>query len=215
MEPAPVTTSGPRTSTVAYRSWLPRLTSRVMVDLRIWMLGFGFLTGVAFPFAVVPLGVPHDVAIRPAFFAATILAGLLVGAINTALVQIVIGVRLRALAGSIRRVEGSLRDPTLMGDWSSCDPASCRIPVDSADELGESAESLSPTRRSTPPRPPDGIAASSRRYEGCRAGHHSSFVASGPRTAGITNCRRSRLFDSRKRQLIAARVPRTSSRAVR
>lgn len=142
MEPAPVTTSGPRTSTVAYRSWLPRLTSRVMVDLRIWMLGFGFLTGVAFPFAVVPLGVPHDVAIRPAFFAATILAGLLVGAINTALVQIVIGVRLRALAGSMRRVEGSLREATLMGDWSSCDPASCRIPVDSADELGESAESF-------------------------------------------------------------------------
>lgn len=87
----------------------PRLTSRVLLDLRIWMMGFGLLIGIVFPFAVVPLGVPHDVAIRPAFFAATILAGLLVGAINTALVQVVVGVRLRALAVSMRRVELSMR----------------------------------------------------------------------------------------------------------
>ena len=126
----------------SYRSWPPRLTSRVLLDLRIWMMGFGLFIGVVFPFAVVPLGVPVDVAIRPAFFAATILAGLLVGTINTALVQLVVGVRLRALAASMRRVEASMREATERGDWSSCDPASCRVPVDSTDELGESADSF-------------------------------------------------------------------------
>ncbi|MBX7449039.1 GGDEF domain-containing protein [Mycolicibacterium sp. 3033] len=130
------------TPLVEYRGWLPRLTSRVLLDLRIWMIGFGLLIGVVFPFAVIPLGVPEDVAIRPAFFAATILAGLLVGAINTALVQMVVGVRLRALAASMRRVEVSLREATETGDWSSCDPASCRVPVDSTDELGQSADSF-------------------------------------------------------------------------
>jgi diguanylate cyclase (GGDEF)-like protein len=106
------------------------------------MMVFGLFIGIVFPFAVVPLGVPDDVAIRPAFFAATVLAGLLVGAVNTGLVQRVVGVRLRALAASMRRVEVAIREATELGDWSSCDPGSCRIPVDSADELGESAVSF-------------------------------------------------------------------------
>lgn len=151
----------PPTPTVNYRSWPPRLTSGVLLDLRIWMMGFGLLIGVAFPFAVVVMGVPHDVAIRPVFFAATIFAGLLVGAINTALVQMVVGVRLRALAVGMRRVEVSLREATATGDWSSCDPASCRVPVDSADELGESADSFN--------RLVDGLAASHRVNEGISA----------------------------------------------
>lgn len=137
-----VTASAVPTPMLSYRSWLPRLTSRVLLDLRIWMMGFGLLIGLIFPFAVVPLGVAHDVALRPAFFAATILAGLLVGAINTALVQMVVGVRLRALAVSMRRVEVSLREATETGDWSSCDPESCHVPVDSTDELGEAADSF-------------------------------------------------------------------------
>lgn len=132
----------PVTSEVSYRRWLPRLTSRVLLDLRIWMMGFGLLIGVVFPFAVVLLGVPSEDVIRPSFFAATVLAGLLVGAINTALVQAVVGVRLRALAASMRRVEVAMRQATQTGDWSSCDPASCRVPVDSTDELGESADSF-------------------------------------------------------------------------
>ena len=46
-----------------YRSWLPRLSSAVLVDLRLWMLGFGLLLGLVFPFIVVLLGVPRDVAL--------------------------------------------------------------------------------------------------------------------------------------------------------
>lgn len=137
--PAPPNPAPPNPA-VSYRSWLPRLTSRVLLDLRIWMMGFGLLIGVVFPFAVVPLGVPHDVAIRPAF-AATILAGLLVGAINTALVQMVVGIRLRALAASMRRVEVAIREATELGDWSSCDPGSCRI------------RSTPPTSSASPPSP--------------------------------------------------------------
>ena len=33
-----------------------RLTSRVLLDLRIWMIGFGLLIGLIFPFAVIPWG---------------------------------------------------------------------------------------------------------------------------------------------------------------
>ena len=51
----------------SYRSWLPRPSSAVVVDLRLWMLGFGLLIGLAFPFVVVLLGVPRDIALRPGF----------------------------------------------------------------------------------------------------------------------------------------------------
>lgn len=137
-----MSTLTPPTPGVSYRSWLPRLTSRLLLDLRIWMMGFGLVIGIVFPFAVVLLGVPQEDVLRPTFFVATIFAGLLVGAINTTLVQVVVGVRLRALALGMRRVEVALRDATETGDWSSCDPESCNVPVDSTDELGEVAESF-------------------------------------------------------------------------
>lgn len=130
------------TPKVSYQGWVPRLTSRVLLDLRILMMGFGLTIGVVFPFAVVLLGVPSEDVLRPAFFAATILAGLLVGVINTTLVQLVVGVRLQALAAGMRRVETSMREATETGNWASCDPASCRVPVDSTDELGEAADSF-------------------------------------------------------------------------
>jgi hypothetical protein len=68
--------------TTSYHSWLPRLSSAVMLDLRLWMLGFGLLIGLAFPFVVVLLGVPRDIALRPSFFTATLVAGLVVAEVN-------------------------------------------------------------------------------------------------------------------------------------
>jgi hypothetical protein len=48
---------------ISYRSWLPRLTRRVMVDLRLWMLAFGWVIGLLFPFDMVALGVPSETAL--------------------------------------------------------------------------------------------------------------------------------------------------------
>ena len=127
---------------MSYRSWLPRLSGAVMVDLRLWMLGFGLLIGMAFPFVVVLLGVPGDIALRPVFFAATLIAGLVVAEVNHLLARAVVGVRLRSLVGGMQRVEGSLLDATYSGDWAGCEPASCTVPVDSTDELGEVATSF-------------------------------------------------------------------------
>jgi diguanylate cyclase (GGDEF)-like protein len=130
------------TSPVTYHSWLPRLTNKVMSDLRLWMMGFGLVIGVLFPFVVVLLGVPSDIALRPAFFAATLAAGLLVGVINHLLAQAVVGIRLRTLAAGMQQVERTLVDASYSGDWESCDPRSCMIPVDSADDLGKVALSF-------------------------------------------------------------------------
>jgi two-component system cell cycle response regulator len=126
----------------AYSSWLPRLSSAVLVDLRLWMLGFGLLIGLAFPFVVVLLGVPRDIALRPSFFASTLIAGLMVAEVNHLLARTVVGVRLRSLVGGMQRVDGLLAEASSSGKWAGCDPNACSVSVDSTDELGEVATSF-------------------------------------------------------------------------
>jgi two-component system cell cycle response regulator len=106
------------------------------------MMGFGLLIGLAFPFVMIPLGVPRDIALRPTFFAATLIAGLLVAEVNYLLARTVVGVRMRSLVGGMQRVEESLVEASNSGNWAGCDPEACMVPVDSTDELGEVAASF-------------------------------------------------------------------------
>lgn len=120
---------------------LPRLTSRVFTDLGIWMIGLGVLIGLVFPGAVVLLGVPRDIAFQPGFFAATLAAGLMVGAINHRLARSVVGSRLRTLTdrmGHVTEVLGS----TAGDDWEQRTLETLQLPTDSEDELGEGARSF-------------------------------------------------------------------------
>ena len=103
------------------------------------MVGFGLSIGIVFPFFVMMLGVPPDIALKPVFFAACLGAGALAGIINYNLSRWVVGVRLRILANSMNHVEQNLNEMTFSGDLSRCTPDNCTIPVDSEDEIGESA----------------------------------------------------------------------------
>ncbi len=125
--------------TTSHRSGLPRLTRRIFTDLRIWMVGLGLCTGLAFPFLAVLLGVPRARVITPGFFAATLGAGLFVSALNHGLARTVVGTRVRDVAAAMRRVEDTLRAMTARGEVGGCDPETCLVPVDSDDELGEVA----------------------------------------------------------------------------
>ena len=119
-----------------------RLTSRAFTDLALWMVGLGLLTGVVFPFAIVPLGVDPTDALRPGFFAATLTAGLLVGGANFVLARSVVGVRLRRLAHRMTYVADVIDQATYTGDWTRCSPEECELEIDSADEFGAAAASF-------------------------------------------------------------------------
>jgi len=118
---------------------LPRLTGAVFTDLAIYMVGLGVATGVAFPFFVLLLGVSGRQALSGQFFAATISAGLLVGGFNFLIARGVVGRRLRLLGDRMQLIGETVHRATETGDWSGCDADSCMLPVDSRDELGESA----------------------------------------------------------------------------
>ena len=119
-----------------------RFTNRVFYDLAIWMVGFGLLIGVAFPFFVLLLGVPRETAITPGFFGACLGAGALAGCLNFALAKLVVGNRVQLLAERMGTVGEELREMTYSGDLSKCTPENCSIVVDSDDEIGYSARAF-------------------------------------------------------------------------
>lgn len=121
---------------------LPRLTRQVFRDLAIWMVGLGLCTGLVFPPFVLLLGLPADRVLTGTFFAATLGAGLFVGALNYRLARTVVGGRLALLTGHMAEIEETLRRVVERGDASDCDPELCRMPVDSDDELGSVAEAF-------------------------------------------------------------------------
>lgn len=119
-----------------------RFTRKVFTDLAIWMIGLGLLIGLAFPFFVVMLGVPAEQALTPWFFAAAMIAGFIVGGVNIWLARKVVGSRLRVLADGMKLVETNIRGISQAGDTDKCTPEACIIPVDSEDEIGESASAF-------------------------------------------------------------------------
>jgi HAMP domain-containing protein len=115
---------------------MPRLTSRVFTDLSIWMMSFGLLIDPVFPPFCLLLGLPVDQVFSPLFFTSTLIAGLVVGAVNFELARLVVARRLRLLAERMSAVEDQLAQAVFSHDWTGCDPESCVLPVDSEDEVG-------------------------------------------------------------------------------
>lgn len=121
---------------------MPRLTGRVFTDLAIWMMGFGLLIGLVFPPFCLLVGLPMERVLTPLFYTSTIVAGLVVGAVNYGLSRLVVGRRLHLLAERMSTVEQQLSKAVFTHDWSGCDPESCALPVDSDDEVGASASAF-------------------------------------------------------------------------
>jgi diguanylate cyclase (GGDEF)-like protein len=91
---------------------------------------------------VLLLGVPAQQALTPRFFGATVAAGLMVGGVNFWLCRTVVGDRVGLLGARMRMVGEVIRRAAATRDWSGCDAERCRVPVDSDDELGESARAF-------------------------------------------------------------------------
>ena len=121
------------------RGRVPRLTGRVFTDLSILMVGLGLFAGVVFPAFVVLLGVPSSYAYTPPFIAACLLAGYVVGACNHLLVRAVLGRTLRLLSRRLQQVGQGIDQATMCATIGAGLPHATRIPVDSDDEIGQTA----------------------------------------------------------------------------
>ena len=116
-----------------------RLTRKVFHDLAIWMIAFGLGIGIVFPFFVILLGVPSDIAFTLPFVLTCLGAGAAAGVINFALARGVVGSRMKVLARAMKHIEENLMTMTTTGNMDQCTAEECLIDVDSEDEIGESA----------------------------------------------------------------------------
>jgi diguanylate cyclase (GGDEF)-like protein len=121
---------------------VPRFTTKLFNDLAIWMIGLGLLIGISFPFFAFGLGIAAKEVFTLTFWAATLTAGLIAGLVNYTLAMFVVRPRLQLLAKHMHIIEKTVREATFTEDWSDCTADTCRIPVDSHDEIGESAKAF-------------------------------------------------------------------------
>lgn len=121
---------------------LPRLTQKLCYDLAIWMLGLDLAIGLSFPGMMYGLGLPAEEVFALRFMLASLGAGLLVAVANYLMARWVVAPRLRRLSSQAREVEAAIRQATDTNDWHHCTPEKCQLTVDSADEIGESAQAF-------------------------------------------------------------------------
>ena len=106
------------------------------------MAGFGIVIGVAFPPVITLLGVPAAIAGRPSFVTICVAAGIVVGVANFVIARLLVGRRVAALAGQMRKVSSMLEATIALADTGKLDPRDCYIPVHAPDAFGEAAEAF-------------------------------------------------------------------------
>ncbi len=119
-----------------------RLTRKVFSDLAIYMIGFGLVIGIVFPLFVKAAGVPEEYVRKPLFIILCIIAGILVGTVNVIITRQVVGRRLRLLADRMKFVDSKIISGLTSTELAECTEESCKISVDSDDEIGESAQAF-------------------------------------------------------------------------
>ncbi len=108
--------------------------------LAVFMIGFGAMIGVIFPFFVVAVtDVPPESVLTALFFTLCIVAGILVGAFNIFLARKIVGAKIRQLSSHMKQIETKLVEKSRTQLLEDCLSDDCYIKVISNDELGEGA----------------------------------------------------------------------------
>jgi len=118
------------------------ITKKVFSDMAIFMIGFGAVIGIIFPFFVAITGVPGEMVLTPTFFILCISAGIIVGLVNIFLAKKIVGKKLITLSTHMKKVEAKLNNITRSQNITDCADDKCMIAVDSEDEIGESAQAF-------------------------------------------------------------------------
>lgn len=119
-----------------------RITKKVFLDIALFMMGFGIIIGLIFPLFILAVGIPREYVLRVSFISFCVAAGILVGAVNILIAKLVIGRRLRFLADRMDHVSKKLSSGLSSTELAQCTEQECLIPVDSDDEIGESARAF-------------------------------------------------------------------------
>jgi len=115
------------------------MTKKVFLDLCIFMIILGVIVGLIFPFYALMLGTPRTYVLTPLFILSSIAAGVFVGFFNYFLAKRIVGRRISILAVQMNKIKNMILERNESASYIDCDDSSCKIEVDSEDELGEAA----------------------------------------------------------------------------
>ncbi len=119
-----------------------RITNKVFNDLGLFMMFFGLIIGIIFPFFMLLFGVPASYVMTFGFFSSCIGAGIVVGAVNLILSRVIVAKRLKILSHKMTFITGHLGSKMTNEEIDMCTKDTCKIIVDSEDEIGESAQAF-------------------------------------------------------------------------
>jgi diguanylate cyclase (GGDEF)-like protein len=114
-----------------------KLTKRVFIDLAIYMVALGVVTGVFFAIFGLLVGLP-DEFLTPLFILAYIFVGIFIGIVNTLVTRLIVGTRLQKLSKQMKRVIKHLNTNEDI-DYIQYIEESI-VEVDTEDFIGESSE---------------------------------------------------------------------------
>ncbi|MCF7924682.1 MAG: sensor domain-containing diguanylate cyclase [Candidatus Izimaplasma sp.] len=118
------------------------ITKKIFNDLAIFMISFGIIVGLAFPFFVLVTGTPSSYILTPLFFTLCIIAGSLVGLFNIFLSRKIVGTKISQLSHHMSKVEKRIQLKDSSNSIETCLEDNCYISINSKDEIGDSAKAF-------------------------------------------------------------------------
>ncbi len=119
-----------------------RITKNIFTDLAIFMIGFGLVVGIVFPFFMLVMKIPASYILTTQFILSCIVAGVIVGAINILLAKSIVGKKVHTLSDKMAYIGQKIVSAKSIDQLKECNSEECRIEDDSVDELGKSARSF-------------------------------------------------------------------------
>ncbi len=119
-----------------------RITKKIFIDLAIFMIGFGLIIGVVFPFFMLVMGIPKNYLLTFRFALSCIIAGVIVGLVNIILAKTVVGSKIAMMADKMSFVADKINQAKTFDQLQDCNEEECRLVIDSEDELGRGANSF-------------------------------------------------------------------------
>lgn len=113
-----------------------RITKSIIKDLSIFMIGFGIVIGIIFPFFVLFFGVDAHVALSPYFIISCVLAGAIVGLTNILLTRYIVIKRLKESTDKMSLIKDNLSMAAQGNTSIKCNFDTCQLDLDSDDAMG-------------------------------------------------------------------------------
>lgn len=112
----------------------------VIKNLSIFMIGFGILIGIIFPFFVMVFGIEPKIALSPFFVLSCIMAGACVGVVNIILTRTILVKRLKTTTDKMILIKNNVMAVAQGLNHEKCDFEVCQLKVNSDDEIGRNAD---------------------------------------------------------------------------